>query len=119
MTDELTPSDLIGTVTEVQATLRDRYGATTAEVNADEEVHLWDHPDGSTEEIERGHEVRINLDWLGDDLPTEKDRSPIVSHVEMLAVKLKQIQRDFPEAEVSTYTDRQRARINLDIEVAA
>jgi len=98
-----TPADLTGTVEEVQQNLERRYGATEAAIRfpayGDEE------PDALT----------FALTWRDEDLPREPDRSPIASHIEMLATKIERATSDWPNADVSTYTDRSKARLNITL----
>lgn len=96
-----TPADLTGTVREVQSELERQYGATECTIR---------FPSYGEEETDR---LTFALTWRDDDLPREPDRSPIASHVEMLGVKIEKAMADWPNADVSTYTDHESARLNI------
>jgi len=131
---DMTPGDLAGTVREVQHELRQRYGATEADIRGDD-VTEWgredpgpgesdtvssegrslEFADGADELISRSQDLVVTLQWLQDDLPTEQGRTDIEAALEMLTVKIRQILDDYPEADVSTYTDGTRAQLNLNL----
>jgi len=136
MTDDtdFTPGDLTGHVREVQEALRERYGATEADIRGDD-VTEWgredpgpgesdtvssegrslEFADVADELISRSQDLVVTLQWLQDDLPTENGRSDIAAALEMLTVKIRQVLDDYPEAEVSTYTDGNRAQLNVNL----
>lgn len=117
-----TPGDLTGTVREVQHQLRERYGATEAEVHADDGTTFRREPTGDPILAERDDSLSITLRWSGPDLITDHDGtrgSQLAGAVEFLTQQIKDIESDFPEADVSTFTNGKRAQLNIDLEAAA
>lgn len=136
---EDTPAEEISRIVhEARQTLRERYGATEVDLNADE-VTEWeevtiedDEPGGDQDtvssrgrdlefvgrdlqEVGREQGLTITLRWLKPELPLEPDRSPIASHTEMLATKIELAAEDYPDAELSAFTNRERVQLNIQL----
>jgi len=129
MTPDTTPGDLVGTVRAVQADLRERYDATEVDIDADETT-TWEerHREGEAntkgrgtehlsrqiEQTGRGEDLTITLRWFHPDIPTgDPERDPILQHLDHSIDVLEELTGDFPEAEVSTYANTDRAQVNL------
>lgn len=116
MTDDptTTPGDLVGSVREVQRDLRERYGATAVDIADDDMVEFHDPPTGDTEKVGREERLRFELEWYGPDIPQETGKSRVVSALELLSAKVNEAEDDFPEAEISAYTNGNRVKLNLE-----
>lgn len=122
MTDAaLTPADLAGTVRGVQHQLRERYGATTATLRAEDDGTETVLVEDGQEAVSRDEPIRISLEWRGTDLggPQPEDNDPLLERIRQGTQKVDEVLRDYPEADVSTFIDREHIRLNVDLEAPA
>lgn len=113
MTPDTTPGDLVGTVREVQTDLRERYNASEVEIDADDWSEWEDRP-GGPEMVGREEELTLTLSWGRGDIPGgDPEREPVLQHLDHAIDVLEELTGDFPEADVSTYANRDHARVNL------
>jgi len=113
MTPNTTPGDLVGTVREVQADLRERYNASEVDIDADEWSE-WERQPGGREMVDREGELTLTLVWGRGDIPSgSPERPPVMQHLSHALDVLQGLTDDFPEAEVSSYANHEHARVNL------
>lgn len=138
MSEDTPAAEISRIVREARETLRERYGATEVELNADEvteweEVRIEDADPGDAQdtvssrgrgledagrdlqEVGREQGLTITLRWLKPELPLEPDRSPIASYTEMLTTKIELAAEDYPDAELSAFTNRERVQLNIQL----
>lgn len=116
MTPDTTPGDLVGTVREVQADLRERYNASEVKIDADDWTE-WERRPGGREMVDREEQLTVTLTWGRGDIPGgDPERSPVLQHLDHTVDVLEELTDDFPGADVSTYANRDHARVNLTFE---
>lgn len=114
---ELSPADLTGTVREMQAALRERYGATEATIQTDEPDRTQAPEDEFALTKPPKSEVTYRLAWLADagDLPAEPGKGPTASALTLVEQKVERVTSDFPNAEVSCFAGPDHAQVNVTL----
>ena len=116
MTPDTTPGDLVGTVREVQTDLRERYNASEVIIDANDRSE-WERRPGGRELVGRDEPLTLTLVWGRGDIPGgDPERSAVLQHLDLTVDVLEELREDFPEADVSTYADQEKARVNLTFE---